>query len=808
MRDLNFASSQLPLLSNFDRTMSTSSKNVYSQAPGWDLEKNPFPKVERIDKSFTYQSKEKGEVKVPDPYHYLEQPPSQSKETKAFCEEQAAFTQKYIDQCKDLKEVREMLDTVVNYPRYGTPRSVGPPEDITYYYALNNGLDAQSTWYKASPAELSEAQKKGYQTPPGQIFFNENLLSTKGTVTVGNFYFSHDGKIAAYTISHSGSDWYKVYFREATKPFTQAPEDADIAAEGGPDRLPDVLKNVKFSSIQWTLDNKGILYQRLASTEGQRQGTETSVAKDAEVYYHRIGTSQDEDTLIVKKDPETVSHLWGFHTTDDGKFLLVTSYKGTEQKCRVYVAPLDPKQELSLQKLKWISIAPKFDYYLSYLHNDGNDFYFNTNKDASNWKIVRARINPASAKECEHLGDLKEEAELEDVVKEDKQAAIDDVTVVASDKLLISYIKDVKNELYQFELKTGNRVKRLLPDLLGTISAVSARAEDDHAFVSVMSFTTPGLVYRLDWPKDQKDSKATPAVVEHRATKVKGIDLNAFETKQIFVKSDDGASVPVYLTYLKGTKFDGTAPAWVYFYGGFAHSLMPTFSPRLLSWIGSYGGILLFVNARGGSEYGELWHNQGNFANKQNVFNDVIATAKHIVDEKIAAKGKIIVNGGSNGGLGAMVVGNQAPEGLLGCVLADVGVLDMLRFKHFTAGPFWTKEYGDCDESPEAFDYIYKYSPLHNIDTSKTYPFVLLSTADHDDRVSPLHSFKQIAELQYRLPNNPQPLLLRVTMDAGHGASNSLTKVLEEATIKYCLVAHVLGLKRKPLPGSIPSSKQ
>lgn len=784
-----------------------SSTNPHPQAPGWDPKKTPFPQARRCDKVFTYKSQEKGEVQVADPYHYLEVPPSQSAETKAFCDAQAAFTQQYLDQCKDFKEVRQTLDKVVNYPRFSTPRSVGPSDDVTFYYTFNNGLDAQSTWFKATEKELLDAERLGYKSPPGQQFFNENLMSKNGTTTVGNFYFSHDGKTAAYSVTHRGSDWYSVYFRDTSKHFTEEPQDPDVAAKGGPDCLADVIHHVKFSSISWSRDDKGVFYQRLAHTDGQDQGTETSVARDAEVWYHRLGTSQEEDILIINKDPDLESNIWGAYTTDDGKWLMISSFKGTEQKSRLYVAPLDPSIGIGAD-LKWISIAPKFEYYLSYITNDGNDFFFITNKDAPNWKIIRATVDPSQAKMVEHLRDLKDEALLEDVVKEDKEATLDEALVVAQNKLLVWYVKDVKNELYQYELKTGKKIKRLLPDLLGTINSVSGRKKDNHVFLSVASFTTPGLVYRMNWDENgRQDTKAEPSIVEHRATKVPDLDLSAFTTQQIFITSKDGTKVPVYLTHLKNRKFDGTACCFTYFYGGFNHSIMPTFSPRLLSFVGGYDAVLAWVNARGGSEYGEDWHNGGNFANKQNVFDDVIYAVQHLVDNKYVAKGKVVVNGGSNGGLVAMAVGNQAPEGLLGVVLAEVGVLDMLRFQHFTAGVFWTQEFGNPDE-PEAFDYISKYSPLHNVDPKKTYPLVLLTTADHDDRVSPLHSFKQIAELQHLLPNNPQPLLLRVTTDAGHGASNSLTKLLEDAAIKYSLTAHVLGLKRQPLPGSVPSSKQ
>lgn len=249
---------------------------------------------------------------------------------------------------------------------------------------------------------------------------------------------------------------------------------------------------------------------------------------------------------------------------------------------------------------------------------------------------------------------------------------------------------------------------------MGTISSISGRPLDEEAFVGTVSFVNPGTVYRLTWDPKDADPRALPKVSQHRTTKVKGIEPSHYESRQVFVTSKDGTKVPVFLTYRKDTQFDGTAPAWLYFYGGFGIPMNPMFSASLMTWIASYGGVLAWVNARGGGEYGDAWHDAGRLFHKQNVFDDALSAAEYLVESKIAGRGKIIVNGGSNGGLGAMAVGNQAPEGLLGGVVAEVGVHDMLRFPHFTAGKFWTADYGHPEEDPEMFDYVYRYSPLHN----------------------------------------------------------------------------------------------
>lgn len=748
--------------------MSSTKPSVTKLAPGWDPHETPFPTAHRSNDSFTFESATKGQVIVPEPYLWLETPPSQSSQTKEWVDAQAAFTEKYASKCQDRRVLKERLLANLNYARYSSPGRTGRGTgQDSYYYSHNSGLDPQATYYRATREDLSLAESRGYPEPPGTKWFDQNLLSEDGTIALSGLSFSKSGKMVAYGISKSGSDWVTYYFRDVNKPFTTPAANAEEAATGGPDRLPDVIQYLKYTSVSWTGDDQGIFYQRYPppSKDRKNDGTETDASKNAALYYHKLGTSQEEDICVIPRDEKVATSLWQAEVTRDGKWLLVTHTVDTDTKARTYVAPLD--QPIG-SNMKWICLVPSFKYQLNFIHNEDNVFYFVTNKDAPNYKIVRTVINADSATTVTHVTDLQEEALLEEVVAEDPSAPINDAVVVQNDKLLLVYSRDVKDELIQAELRTGKKVQRLLSDFVGSISSISGRAIDDEAFVGTVSFVNPGTVYRLNWKGVKDDVRGVPSTSKHRVTQVKGIDPSQYISRQIFVTSKDGTKIPVFLTHRKDTPMDGTAPVWLYFYGGFGISLNPTFSASLMTWIGSYGGVLAWVNARGGGEYGDSWHDAGRLLKKQNVFDDVISTAEYLVDSKIAAKGKIIVNGGSNGGLGAMAVGNQAPEGLLGGVVAEVGVHDMLRFSLFTAGKFWTADYGNPQEDSEMFDYVHKYSPLHNgeckyitllcylttllVNANKTYPVVLLMSGDHDDRVSPLHTFKMAAELQYRLP--------------------------------------------------------
>ncbi|GAA6012027.1 hypothetical protein JCM10207_005101, partial [Rhodosporidiobolus poonsookiae] len=385
-----------------------------------------------------------------------------------------------------------------------------------------------------------------------------------------------------------------------------------------------------------------------------------------------------------------------------------------------------------------------------------------------------------------------------DLIAHNPSSPLTSAHLAAQDHLVLLYSVDVKDELYLHRLSDGSRIARLAAAAsgVGSVDGLAGRRRDRELWFSVSGFTSPGTVYRYDFSSEALEGAERSEGREWRwrEAKVEGIRQDEFVSEQVFYPSKDGTRVPMFLTYGKEVQRDGTAPALLYGYGGFSHAMTPFFSPSLLTWIKHYKGVLAIANIRGGDEYGEDWHLAGTKERKQNVFDDFQWAAKYLHQEKYAARDKVAISGGSNGGLLVAACVNQAPE-LFGAAIADVGVLDMLRFQRYTIGRAWTADYGSS-EDPEGFDYLYAYSPLHNVDPSKApYPPTMLLTADHDDRVVPLHSFKHAAELQHQLPRNPNPLLLRVDTKSGHGAGKSTEKKIEEAVDKYGFVAQSMGLE-------------
>ncbi|WFD43670.1 prolyl oligopeptidase [Malassezia psittaci] len=737
----------------------------------WSASKAPYPNARRSDASTTYASQKHGSVKVPEPYDWLEIPPSQSSETEAWTKAQAAYTEAFINECEDKDTLKQRLEKNWNYVRTSAPSH---KHDGRYYYSYNSGLAPQSQIWRANRSQI-DAYQKGSE-PVGELFFDTNVLSSDGTVALSLTAFSHSGKYVAYGLSVSGSDWTKLYVRS-----TDAPLVSNDGTEGGQGRLDDVLENVKFSTAEWTHDDAGFFYQRYPSIQHEDRGTETDANKDAELYYHRLGTPQSEDTLIISKDQQTPSSMWHPTVTDDGRWVIIENSKDTDTKQRYYIASLDNSR---IESLAWIPIVTSFEYTLSYIGNDENRFYFVTNKDASNYRVVSLEVDPKQAEKTEHVASLSGRHDnVQDIVPEDPKAIISAAKLVDTNKLLVLSSRDVKDELWLHSLE-GKRIQRLLPELVGTVGQIAGLREDRETFVQTVSFSNPGTVHRISWDATEKNSvQPQSSVSVYSATYVAGIQPEQYTSKQVFVTSRDGTQIPMFLTYPKDLKQDGTAPALVYFYGGFNIPLSPTFSPSMMTWVASYGGILAFVNARGGGEYGDKWHEAGMLFNKQNVFDDVMAATQYLHEEKYAGKGQITIMGGSNGGLGVAAVANQCTEQHgIGAAIADVGVHDMLKFPLWTIGKAWCADYGNPQEDGKALDYNLTYSPLHNVSSSKEYPTMVLACADHDDRVVPAHSFKLAAELQHKRKENRNPLLLRVELQAGHGAGKSTQKRIDEAS--------------------------
>ncbi|KAF9449560.1 hypothetical protein P691DRAFT_799170 [Macrolepiota fuliginosa MF-IS2] len=733
---------------------------------------NSYPKARRSDHVDTYQSATKGTVRVHDPYNWLEK---HSEETDNWTSEQEAFTRAFLDQNPDRKRLEEAFRSSVDYAKFGAPTL---HDDHRWYWSYNSGLQHQYGHLVLSHLDLSVVYRTqnnklpGFKDgdEPGEVFFDPNLLSTDGTVALTHFEFSKSGKLLAYGLSQSGSDESTLYIR---------PTDAPLNKRDDTGKLPDEIKHVKFSSLEWTPDSKGFFYQRFPEAKsGLANGIKTSTDEDAMIYYHRIGTDQSED-ILVHKDRDHPTWMFGISVTEDEKYLILSTSKDTSRKNLIWVADL--KKVILGEPIQWQKLFDSFDAEYSYVTNDGPIFFFHTNENASQYKLIS--VDVSADKPVPNI-----------VIPEQQSALLCDVQQVNTDRFVVQYKRDVKDELYIYD-KCGKQLERLFPDFVGSMTA---HCRDTHPwlFITMSGFTTPGTIAYYDFKKPENQRMTT-----FRQTKVDGLNPDDFETRQVWYPSKDGTQVPMFIVRHKSTPFDGTAPAIQYGYGGFSISIDPFFSPMFLTFIQIYGGVIAVPNIRGGNEFGEDWHLGGCGHSFRTSYGSLNVHRDYLVKNKYVGPGKVAINGGSNGGLLVAACANRAPEGTFGAAVAEVGVLDMLKA--------WTSDYGNPDD-PHDFDFIYPISPLHNIPNHVLPPFILL-TADRvyrllvpinlksdlftdDDRVVPLHSFKHAATLQHTHPNNPHPLLLRVDKKAGHGAGKSVEKRIQEAADKWGFVAQSMGL--------------
>ncbi|KAJ8502127.1 hypothetical protein ONZ51_g205 [Trametes cubensis] len=767
-----------------------------------------YPAARRSDHIDVYKSESKGEVRVHDPYQWLEH---NTPETEEWTTAQEQYTRQYLDQNPERKDLEDQIRKNMDYAKFSAPAF---KDDGRWYWYYNSGLQAQSVLYRSKDGALpdfSQGEDLG-----GEVFFDPNLLSSDGTAALAATAFARSGEHFAYGISRSGSDFFTIYVRPTSAPLASAEGKTPSHDD---QRLPEEIRFVKFSGISWTHDSKGFFYQvgtvrwlprltaaqrhtlQLISPFSQRfptrdshgsaaddvAGTETQSDKNAMLYYHKLGTQQSEDVLVYK-DEAHPEWMWGTEITElDGRYLLLSVRRDTSRKNLVWIADLE--KDTIGPNMRWDKLIDEFEANYEYIANDGTKFYFLTNKDAPMYKLVTV-----------DLADPAEKRVFKDLIPEDKKAHLQDVCAINGDYAAIVYKRNVIDEIYLYQLSTGKRITRLAPDHVGAVS-VNGRRNQPFFFATLTGFTNPGIVARYNF--DVKDEAQRWSI--YRTTRVSGLDPNDFTAEQVWYSSKDGTRVPMFIVRHKDTQFDGTAPALQYGYGGFTISINPFFSPAILTWMQKYGAILAVPNIRGGGEFGEEWHLAGTRERKVNCFDDFIAATQFLVDNKYAAPGKVAINGGSNGGLLVAACVNRAPEGLLGAAVADVGVLDLLKvisvsvsvfFADFTIGRAWTSDYGDPHD-PHDFDFIYPISPLHNIPTDRKLPPFMLTTADHDDRVVPLHSFKHAATLQHLHPNNPHPLLIRIDKKAGHGAGKSTEMRIREYADKYGFIAQSLGLPVK-----------
>ncbi|KAH0586963.1 hypothetical protein H2248_005791 [Termitomyces sp. 'cryptogamus'] len=719
---------------------------------------NSYPPTRRSDHVDLYKSAMKGEVRVSDPYQWLEE---YSDETDKWTTSQETFTRTYLDKNSDRQRLEDVFRSNMDYAKFSAPTLY---DDGRWYWFYNSGLQPQSTLYRSRGNTLPDFSHGDSRDE--EVFFDPNLLTSDGTAALTIYDFSDCGKYFAYGISYSGSDFSTIFVRSTDSPLSE------VAKASGKDdeRFPDVIEHVKFSSIKWSKDSKGFFYQRYPAPKQVKNGIETSGDVDAMVYYHRLGTNQSDD-ILIHSDKTNPEWMWGVDITDDGKYIILYTSKDSSHRNLLWIADLS-ENDIG-PNIKWNKIINQFESEYHIIATEGSLLYVKTNADAPQYKVITIDVS-------------KEKPVFADLIPEIKDANLVNIDFVNKDTFVTVYKRNVKDEIYLYA-KNGAQLARLAPDFVGAAS-ISTRRSQPHFFVSMTSFNTPGTVARYDFTAHEEQRWSI-----YRTTKVHGLDPNDFESQQIWYESKDGTQIPMFIVRHKTTPFDGTAPAIQYGYGGFSISINPFFSPTILTFLQTYGAILAVPNIRGGAEFGEDWHKAGTREKKVNVFDDFIAATEHLVKNKYAGAGKVAINGGSNGGLLVGACINRAPEGTFGAAVAEVGVMDLLKFSKFTIGKAWTSDYGDPDK-PEDFDFIYPLSPIHNVPTDRVLPPTLLLTADHDDRVVPMHSFKLAATLQYTLPHNPHPLLLRVDKKSGHGAGKSTEKRIKEAADKWGFVAQSLGL--------------
>src|SRR6266568_996307 len=621
-----------------------------------------------------------------------------SPESRAWIEAQNRLTAAYLAEIPARAALRERLTKLWNYPKYGAPfHKAG-----RYFFFKNDGLQNQSVLYKQASL-----------TADPETLLDPNVLSEDGTVALSTLAVSEDGRLLAYGTSASGSDWEEFRVRDV--------------AEGRD--LSDHLKWIKFSGASWTNDGAGFFYSRYPEPGDKAL---TDVNRFQRLYYHRLGTEQTADVLVYERPDQPD---WGMNAevTDDGRYAVLHVWLGTDRRNRVYYLDLENPQHPRVTG-RVVRLLDDFDASYGFVGNDGPLFYFLTDLDAPRKRVI--------AIDTRH----PERSRWREIIPQGDDVL--ETVQIIHDAFVANYLHDAHSQLRLLALD-GRLLKSLELPALGSVVSISGERRNDEMFYAFTSFLYPTTIFRYDFKTGETSVFKAPEI---------DFDPSGYETTQVFYPSKDGTRVPMFITHRKGLKLDGSNPTYLYGYGGFNISLTPSFSVSILAWL-EMGGVYAVPNLRGGGEYGEEWHQAGMHEKKQNVFDDFIAAAEYLVAQRYTTPARLAIGGGSNGGLLVGAAITQRPE-LFAAALPAVGVMDMLRFHKFTIGWAWVTDYGSADSAAQ-FPYLYKYSPLHNIRAGTRYPATLVTTADHDDRVVPGHSFKFTAALQ-AAQAGPRPVLIEI----------------------------------------------
>nr|XP_046917518.1 prolyl endopeptidase-like [Dermatophagoides farinae] len=676
-------------------------------------------------------------VWIRDPYRWLED--SKSTETATFVREQNAITSKYIHSNVNYESIKEKFKQLYNYTSYGIPTKHGDK----YFVAIREPEQNQAIIYSLNSLKDEP-----------NIFLNPNDLSSDGTIALKFTAFSRNGKYCAYGISKGGSDWTTVRVKNV---------------DTLNDLEDDVLNKIKFSNIAWTINNDGFFYAYYDKYNGDGEGTDTDIPEYQKLYYHRLNTKQTND-IEIYGFPEHPKWLVGsIIMSEDGNNIHLFPTEGTSNSPWLY-AHIDPMAiNGSSISFEWIVTEQEIDSEYHYVGDNDNCTYVRTNYKAKNFRLVCINLNNPSRDNWR------------DIIAESSEAVLSDAFIADHDKIVATYMISVQNKLKVHQLSDGKFLYDIETEI-GSIMTAGGKMQSPEFFFRYSTFLSPGIIYHYDLSNNTKEV--------YKKSIIAGLDTSDYNTEQIFYNSKDGTSVPMFIVKRKNITLNGQNPTWLYAYGGFNINIQPEYNPMAMFFVKYLNGIYASANIRGGGEFGDDWHKQGMLLNKQNVFDDFAAAGEWLIGNNYTSRNYLTINGRSNGGLLAATSANQHPE-IFGSSIAEVGVLDMLKFPLFTIGYAWVEEYGDVIKNSTHFNYVLQYSPLHNIRRNlEQYPNMLVVTADHDDRVVPAHSFKFISQLQYRLGRKlpDTPLMIRIDSNSGHGAGKPVSKWIEEYTDKICFL--------------------
>ncbi|SMP47407.1 prolyl oligopeptidase Serine peptidase. MEROPS family S09A [Neorhodopirellula lusitana] len=696
-----------------------------------------YPQTARQEVTDDYHGR-----KVDDPYRWLED--VESDETAAWVKSQNELTQSYLANLPSREPMRKKLEELWDYERTGLPVHRGE----RYFFTHNDGLQNQSVVYTvpdSTSADNLAAERK--------VLIDPNTLSEDGTMSLGSWHPSEDGSLIAYSIADGGSDWRTWRVRDV---------------ESGKDTV-DQVEWSKFSGIAWTPDGKGFYYARYAEPQAGAELTGTN--ENQMLYLHRLGTPQSEDQLVFERPDEP---QWGFSptVTEDGRYLVIEVWKGTQPKKQVFI------QDLTVPSGAITPLIAGFDADYHLIGSIESTLYFLTDHEAPKRKLIAVTYDS----QADQTDAAPVDRSTWKTIVPESEDLLEDISLLGQ-SFYASYLSDALSKVQRWSL-SGDLLGDLELPGKGSVGGLGGRQDATETFFTFSNYVTPPSLHRVDVASGKSQLWLRPEVP---------FDVDAYRTEQIFCVSKDGTRIPVLVTRHRDSQNDGSNRTLLYAYGGFNISLTPAYSPAVAAWLDA-GGVYAVANLRGGGEYGSEWHEAGTRLQKQNVFDDFIAAAEHLIDTGVTSKARLAIRGGSNGGLLVGAVMTQRPDLFAACLPA-VGVMDMLRYHKFTIGWAWANEFGSSDEEDQ-IDNLLSYSPLHNLKPGTCYPATLITTADRDDRVVPGHSFKFAAALQdaqSQATGCENPTLIRIETRAGHGAGTPTSKKIDEYADLWAFLIENLG---------------